>query len=408
MPRNNYAWTLFSLIYFSHIVMAMGVYVWGPLGPYLVAELKISWTQLGALTSAIFFLQFVTASGTGIMVDILGGKKMLVISLSCMLGAFVIIAGSPFYFLMLFSCGVAGLGYGMINQIAVKELGFYFFSKLRGTIFGVRQTAVTLGAGIGSVVLPLISVQWGWRVSVFFIASLLGLALLLILLLYNHQHPSLPDRKAQVTTPEKKGALNLPQQITFLRQTGIWTFFIVMPLFTGSQAVVSTFLPVYLAEEIFVGDKYVGRFLLTVMISGTIGRLGWGFISDRFLKGNRILIMIAICTVACYAMLLVLTLPLWTKPSGLFVHFIAFLLGLSFLGFHGVLFALLADKVPNQMAGAITGLMVSLQGGGMVIFPIIFGFLVDKISIDWSWLLLFASTVFAILVFIRMYQHSLP
>jgi MFS family permease len=129
------------------------------------------------------------------------------------------------------------------------------------------------------------------------------------------------------------------------------------------------------------------------MVAGTVGRIGWGVISDRLLAGNRIKTMIIINFTGLIGSAGMIGLHHGVSP--LVVYLLAALLGAGFLGFHGVLFACIAEFIDSKNAGAVTGVLVSVSWAGIVVIPVIFGVMADYAGYRWGWLMLAATSLFS-------------
>lgn len=396
--RVDYSWIVLLLLFLSQTVMAIGAYAWGPLGPYLITSLSISRTQVGMLTSSLYLVATIIAGPVGILIDKFGSKVMLISCLSIMLFGFMAISRVGSFFLVLFFSGFAGLGYGMINQIAVKDLSACFRETMRGLVMGIRQTGVTVGAAVASLILPFFAERNNWQFSTLIIAYLICAVLLMVILWYKKKNV---NKYIPIVKGTDKGHLTFWATV---KQPEIFIYLAVVPFLAGSQAIISTFFILFLREEIYGTAVFLGPFLSMVMIAGTAGRICWGIVSDRLFSGNRIKVMIIICLTALFGILGLLSL--WEGAPLGFGYLISLLLGLGFFGFHGVLFAAIADLVPYDYAASVTGIIISLSWAGMVLFPILFGVMADTWGYFFSWLIVLFSAILSSAVCTFFYLKS--
>ena len=87
------------------------------------------------------------------------------------------------------------------------------------------------------------------------------------------------------------------------------------------------------------------------------------------------------------------------------------LLGLTTIGYHGVLFGLMGEIVRKEVVGLATGFSLTITFLGIVLFPPFFGHLVDRLgSYDRAWdtLALAWVVAVAILVFFVQEKNSTP
>ena len=378
----NFAWFILTLLYFSQFVMALGAYIWGPVGPYLINSLGVSLTQIGSFNSIFYLVATLVATPIGILVDKLSTKLILVSALAIMGFSFFAMGMSGSYIAILFFSALAGLGYGTINQISVKDLGIWFPKNLRAFVFGIRQTGVTIGAAIGAVIITIVADIGGWQLSIWFASSLLFLMAFLCFFFYKSGEAPTTNVNAK-----KESLFKVPinDVLKILKQPILIICTSVGFLLSGSQVVISTFLILYLkTENVFPDNDFLGIFLTIVMIAATIGRIGWGIISDRLLKSDRLKSLAIISFIATFSSICLLLTKTGTPEWTMYIT--SFLLGLSFAGFQGVWFACISDAVPIEYTGVITGIMITISWIGIVIFPVLFGIIVDQTNYFWGWM----------------------
>lgn len=387
MVNSRYAWVILGCLVLAQLVMSIGAYAWGPLAPYLVDELGITRAQVGSLTSVLYLVAAVAATPLGFLVDRWGARVMLIFSLAVMGMAFLAMSKSGIYWVVLALSGLAGIGYGAINQISVKDLSVWFDAKFRATALGIRQAGVTVGAALGAVLLPLAAGNGSWHGGAVFTGLVILATAVLTGILYRDVRAGEGGKIGRAAG----GGANVAAE---LRKPELMVNMLVVPLLAGGQAAIGTFLIIYLQERgLFGPEVNLGSFLTTVMVAGTVGRIGWGVISDRLLAGNRIKTMIIINSTGLIGALGMIGLHHGVSP--LVVYLLAALLGAGFLGFHGVLFACIAEFIDSKNAGAVTGVMVSVSWAGIVVIPVIFGVLADYVGYQWGWLVLAAASLFS-------------
>jgi MFS transporter, ACS family, hexuronate transporter len=130
-----------------------------------------------------------------------------------------------------------------------------------------------------------------------------------------------------------------------------------------------------------------GGFLGIVQAGGITGRLFWGVISDRLMRGRRMPVVAATGMLAAL-MALVLgylgsSLPLW------FLGIVAFVYGGTALGWTGLWMTSTAEVSGRGLSAMGVGFSMTLAHVGVVGGPPLFGFVVDSTgSYQAAWLLL--------------------
>lgn len=146
-----------------------------------------------------------------------------------------------------------------------------------------------------------------------------------------------------------------------------------------SQTSITSFLVLYLQEDLDFTLGAAGAGLTVLMAAGAAGRVAWGLISDRFFRGNRQKPMVILCLTASTGALA--TAFLNAESARWLVYSLSALLGFTFMGWNAVFLAYCAETA---------GLMLTMVSAGVVIGPPVFGFTADKAGYFWGWLILFA------------------
>jgi sugar phosphate permease len=124
------------------------------------------------------------------------------------------------------------------------------------------------------------------------------------------------------------------------------------------------------------------------MLTGAIGRVMWGMISDRFFSGDRQkpLILLSMMGFFCVISLSVL-------PSGAPFYLCVVLsagLGITFLGWNGLVITYIAELAGTAIAASVVGVSSSIGFIGVISGPLLFGYLVDRYGYFAGWMTLAA------------------
>ncbi len=401
-----YSWVILTILLLAQVVMSIGAYAWGPLAPFLRNDFGITRAQVGALTSVLYLASVIVATPSGVLVDKKGARIMLIVCLLVMGISFICMAVVNSYLFLAILAGCAGIGYGMINQVAVKGVMYWTTSKTRGTAMGVRQAGVTVGGAISATFLVVLTGKYNWHLSVIIIGVLILMMAVFSVAFYREKPPELIEETVKATSastekilPKKKATLG-----QVFRNPDLVVNMVAIPLLAGSQACLGSFLILYLMENIQVAEVTAGFSLTLAMIAGTVGRVGWGVIRDRIFNGERILTLLVLCLFALLGSLGAIFL----QPGSpkLFVFVTAILLGGTLLGFHGVLMALVGEISGAKLAGSVAGILVTVAWSGIVLFPVAFGAIADSFGYRWSWTMVAATVVVSISAYTYSYLRK--
>lgn len=383
--NNNYHWVVLSILTISQLVMSMGAYVWGPLAPELRDSFELSRAQIGSITSALYFASVIVAIPSGIAVDRLGARVLLIFSLATMGLSFALMIFAKNYIYFIVFASVSGIGYGMINQVSTKGIMYWFSSKLRATAMGIKQTGVTFGGAIIAILLPILSTIYDWRLGVFVVGILMLLTAIISLIFYREKPEVISTYKSTLTASRsrkvEKGALK-----KVMSNPVLLILCILTPLLAMGQICITSFLLLYLEEDLSFSVGLAGACLTVTMIAGTAGRIGWGVISDRLFAGDRIkpvIILTLIAFISAFGMaFLTKSSPVWIS------FFLSILMGSTLIGWNAVLITLAAELAGQELAGSIMGILLTTTWTGIIIGPPVFGFIADRSGYFWGWLMI--------------------
>lgn len=119
------------------------------------------------------------------------------------------------------------------------------------------------------------------------------------------------------------------------------------------------------------------------MVAGTISRVVFGLMSDRFFRGDRVAPLALLALIGAISTMSLFFLgdnsPLWC----LFV--ISALLGVALIGWNSLAITLVAEIAGNERVGSVMGILFTIAWGGMVIAPPIFGSIADSMGYAYAW-----------------------
>jgi ACS family hexuronate transporter-like MFS transporter len=388
--NQRYAWVILGVLFFAQVVLSLGAYAWGPLGPYLIKTLSLSSVQFGSFTSTLYLFSVICSIPSGICVDRWGVKINLLLCMLLMGTALILASFVHNYIMLLILIAFVGASYGMINPVASKGLTLWFNVSTRGTAFGIRQMGVTAGGAIAGVLLIYIAKMHSWNMALLVVGVLSIITLLLCLLFYKE----FPENIRPSSRAAKKHANNLAI-VDLIKNRNLLLSCLIMALLCIGQSSTGAFLVLYLKENLGFSTLHAGSFLTIVMVSGGAARIFWGILSDRVFGGQRLQIMKIICFLAAISSLAVV---FWTPglPSYLFVPVVVFF-GFSYFGFQGIAVVLIVEVCGPELAGRATGVGVTIAWIGMVIGPVIYGAIVPS-GYQFSWLFIAIVSFISVLL----------
>jgi MFS transporter, ACS family, hexuronate transporter len=372
--RGRFRWIVLGLATLMQLGVSLPQQTPAAIGPVLSRSLSLSRTELGLLTSAIWGGMLIGLLPFGMLVDRYGERSMLLVG-GVVLAGFLVLASRASSFEPLFIALVpAAVGASAASPGGTRALAAWFEPRLRGTAIGIRQTGVT-GAGVlAAVILPPIAVGFGWRAAFLTVAALALLAIAAFAVFY--REPPVESRAARA-----------PWDLRSLVRNPVWVAATAYGwVFMGALGCVVAYLAVSLNQDAGLSPVQAGLMLAVLQVGGIAGRLGFGVLSDRL--GSRGAVMALSAALAVATCLAMAAFGHGRAGTAGLVG-IAFLLGLSCMGWNALYITLTAEVVPVQNAATAVGAGTTITFTGMFAVPPIFGLIADHSgSYVWSWVAL--------------------
>jgi MFS family permease len=180
----------------------------------------------------------------------------------------------------------------------------------------------------------------------------------------------------------------LRELAVFKLRPGVIVVFLSGVALSTAQSSVLAYLALYMKETFAMSAVTAGQILAVAQLGGTVSRLAWGAISDRFFGGRRRpgVVASALVGAAAYGLF-----ALGDALPGAALVPLAFLAGAGAFGWVGLYFTLVAEIGGARYAGLLTGVAVAFAWSGVLVGPPVFGVLVQWTgSYAWPWLTLAA------------------
>jgi MFS family permease len=379
-PGAAYRWYVVGVLSLAYCFSAIDSRVLTLLVVPIKQDLDLTDFQISLLQGFAFALLYsVAAIPIGRLVDTSAARTR------------IIVAGVAFWSVMTMACGLArsfgqlflarigvGIGEATLSPTAYSLISDYFEAKRRALAISFYAIGYPLGGGlaliIGGALLEYFAASGGGAVPffgplapwqmVFVVVGLPG-ALIVALLLTIREPVRRELAKGYETQP-------MPLGETFVYLRAHWRLYLVLVSaisLIGMLAIgVSLWYPTFLIRTYGLSIAEVGLYYgLLMLVCGTIGTLGGGWLSGRLMQAGRTDANLRIVLVTT----LLKALPLVVGPlmpnAALALAFMAVgtLIGQAA---QGVIIAAIQDVTPNQLRGqvmALTLLCVNLIGLGL-------------------------------------------
>ena len=364
------AWKMLIWLLIAQVMVSFVGRSLAPLTILISEDLTLSNTQIGFIPAALFLGQSLAAIPSGLLVDRLGSKKQLFGTVVLLAISFILISFSTNFFVMLLVIIVGGGAYAAMHPTTNRGILYWFPQRSRGTAMGIKQMGITVGSALAALLLLPLAKEFGWRPSLFI--SCLVLLAIGALVAYYYQDASESAIKRAPSISRNKFSEDL--RVILKNRQVLFLSISAMGL-QGAQLCLTTYIILFAFEQLEMTLILAGLLLVLAEVGGSIGRVAWGVISDRFFAGNRMIIMF-IVTALTGMCALVCALLLPSTPL-LIVLITVFVFGFSISGYNGVWMTIIVELVEKEKSGLATGVTITISSWGVLIVPPLFGFIVD-------------------------------
>ena len=344
---------------------AMAVVTVPVLTPEIAAALAIDTATVGFYQSTAFVGAAFLTLMSGSLVLRHGGVRVNQASVVlCAAGVVLAVTGSiPFVAL---GAVLAGMGYGLATPGASHVLARITPPERRGLVFSVKQSAVTLGGLVAGVLFPPVAERFGWEWAIVLSCCMVVSAALII--------QPLRARLDDDRNPAHRVRINAPGQSVrlVLATPRLQPIALVAFSFGAMQLSLFAFLVTYLVERVGLDLVTAGLMFAVMQGAGFVGRVGWGWVTDRRIGARPLLAVLGVGTIASTMAAMAFS-DAW-PIAGLAAGCAA--LGLTAVGWNGVYLAEVARAVPIDKVGPATGGIMMFTFVGVVTGPTAFGAIV--------------------------------
>ncbi|MCS7139817.1 MAG: MFS transporter [Candidatus Nezhaarchaeota archaeon] len=347
----------FFLIWLLGFFTSYARSVFYPLIPLLVQELRLSFSQVGALTSVTHTMYALLQLPCGYLTDRVGFKRTMTG------GAIISILGlalgsvSIDYSTILVAQALIGIGGAVSLTPAISAVAAMFTKTRRGFAEGLLLSHITASVAFSLLVGGLLAETFSWR-SVYAIATILMVTTMLLFAMLVREPPT-----------SRRSNMDLRMMSKILNSNSLLLITCITTEVIGFQAML-TYVPKYLVDAGGLTPGAAASLTALAYLTAMVSRPLIGRTSD--FVGRKPMIIATMLTGSAFFYLLML------NPSDLLIETTLFICwGLTFNGMYPVAVALITDVSERELRGLMVGLVTSTSTfiGGLLQERI--GFMID-------------------------------
>lgn len=366
-------WRVLTLMTLAQAGASVVQQALGSLSPILVETYGISKAQLGVVFTAMMLGSMAFTAVAGALTDRWGERRMLLIAGVLMAAGLAGAAVWESYPWLVTCMALFGIGYASSTPAGGRAI-LAWFDKDRGFAMGIRQTGVPIGGLVGALTLPVVAGHLGYRPA-FVYATVL--VMIPTLMAYFGYRESPGDSAPPMTFASVARGMR-----ELLREPRLFALMATCMVLVASQLAMNAFVSVT-AVNVVGTTAFVGALALACgQAAAGIGRLAWGYTSDRIFHGER---LVPFAIIAVLAALAAAMLALLGRGAVVPLMLATALLGFSGAGWNGLFAAALAevggaDRAASAIGIGLTGIFLA-----SAVAPTAFGALADHTTLHVAW-----------------------
>lgn len=356
------SWLALAITTGIQALVSMAVLTLPVMAPAVAVALGTSATYTGLYVSLVYLGAMLSSLAGGNAVARFGAIRVSQLGLVLCAGGLALSA-LPWLPAVAAGAFLIGLGYGPITPASSHLLARTTPPERMSLVFSVKQTGVPLGGVLAGAIVPGLMLWAGWQAALMAAAA----ANLLCAVVAQPLRAALDadrDPQRRLTLGNLGRPLAMVLSHPALRVLAGCSF-----VFSIAQLSFTSYLVTFLDATLAYGLVAAGLALSVAQVGGVVGRVLWGYVSDRWLGARWMLAALSLLMTAAAAAtgLLYPGLPV-PLVLALLVAF-----GASAIGWNGVYLAEVARRAPAGQASLATGGTLAFTFFGVVLGPPAFG-----------------------------------
>lgn len=342
------------------VVLVFARLAYGFIVPPMREGLGLSYQQAGTLGTVTAFGYLCLVMVAGVTAGRVGGRNTVVLGVALVTVGFAGLSVASDYRLLLVLMALLGFGTAFGYTPLVSLLSSWFPER-RGVVIGLLNGGVGGGMLICGILIPYapdVFGEAGWRVT--WAAFAVGGAAVLVAVLAFLRNPPTPPEGGGKSSPADRAAVFRNRHVILVGVVYgvLGTTYIVQVVFMYSFAL-----------ESGISAVVAGRLAASMGALGMVASLLWGWLSDRFGRGNALMLSMGLYLAG-------MTVPVITPTlAGFAAHYLV--LGLAVSGVFTTILAASTEHVGVREAPLAVSFVTMFMAAGQLAGPAAAGVLID-------------------------------
>ena len=302
---------------------------------------------------------------------------------------------------------VLGIGEAGNFPASIKTVAEWFPKKERAFATGIFNSGTNLGALGAPIVVPWITLNWGWEVA-FLATGAIGFVWLALWLRYYHSpetHPGLsPKELAHIRSDPPEAVTHIPWK-SLLPHRQTWAFAIGKFLTDPIWWLYLYWIPDFLKRNHGIDLTTIGPPVVVIYLVADVGSIGGGWLSSHWIKRGwttnkarkAAMLVCALCVVPI--MFASQVKSLWLAVA------LVSLAAAAHQGWSANLFTFTSDMFPRRAVGSVVGIGGTAGAIGGMLIALVVGEILTRTG---SYFLIFLIAGSAYLVALLLIHLLIP
>jgi MFS transporter, ACS family, aldohexuronate transporter len=374
--RSGYRWTICALLFVATTINYVDRQVLGILAPTLQRELHWSEADYGDIVSWFSFAYAIGFLIAGRLLDWIGVRRGLAAavvawSIAAIGHAFARTAAG-----FAFARAMLGLGESAIFPGSIKAVAEWFPQNERALATGIFNAGTNTGAILTPLLVPWITLRWGWQWA-FVATGALGLVWLGLWI------PLYRERGAEGSEFQVPSSETVPWVSLFgYRQT--WAFVVGKLLADPIWWFYLYWLPKFLDAKYGVKLAQIALPIIVVYLIADVGSVGGGWVSSALIKRGWSVNRARKATMLAMALLIVPTTLAPRAPGMWGAVIIVGIAAAAHQAWSANAYTLASDMFPTSAVGSVVGIGAFAGAMGGVLFQRVTGRVLQANGSDYT------------------------
>jgi MFS transporter, ACS family, hexuronate transporter len=369
--RIGYRWTICALLFVATTINYIDRQVLGILAPTLQRELGWTEADYGDIVSWFSFAYAIGFLIAGRLLDWIGVRRGLAVAVVAWSVAAIGHAFARTAAGFAFARAMLGLGESAIFPGSIKAIAEWFPQNERALATGIFNAGTNTGAILTPLLVPWITLRWGWRWA-FIVTGALGFAWL-ALWIPLYRNAAGESSEFPVPSSERDSGRPMVPWLSLFGHRQTWAFVVGKLLADPIWWFYLYWLPKFLDSQYGVTLAQLALPIIVVYLIADVGSVGGGWLSSALIKRGWSVNRARKATMLAMALLIVPTTLAPQAPGMWGAVVIVGIAAAAHQAWSANVYTLASDMFPKSAVGSVVGIGAFAGAMGGVLFQRVTG-----------------------------------